>query len=95
MIEDQNVIDETELFQQKQRIEEKIKRAERKQIDDRIIDSLKKLGDISDSVSDLQYNINVIWKRTKQVEEELKEILSMPSLPSVQQEYPQQQNPSL
>ena len=68
-----------ELKQQKQRIEEKIKRFDRKQIDDKIKESLMKLEDISDSVSDIQNALNTVWKRTKQIEEELKEALAMPS----------------
>ena len=66
-----------ELVLQKQRIEENIKRFDRKSIDGKIADSLRKLRDISDSVSDLQNAVNIIWKRTKQIEEELKESLRL------------------
>ena len=66
-----------ELVLQKQRIEEGIKRFDRKNIDEKIVESLRKLRDINDSVSDLQNALNIVWKRTKQIEEELKEALRL------------------
>ena len=76
-LEENIVPNRDELIRQKLRIDEKIKRFDKKQIDEKINDSLIKLEDISDSVSDLQNSLNIIWKRTKQVEEELKEALSL------------------
>jgi len=88
-MEKEIAINREELAEQKQRVEEKIKRAERKHIDDKILDSLRKLDDITDAVSNLQNSINLVWKRTKQVEEELKEALVIPSSLSHPETYPQ------
>lgn len=71
------------LLEQRKRIEGKIKRFERKDIDDKIINSLRNLGDVIDAISDMQYALNIIWKRTQQINEELKEALAMPSSHSV------------
>jgi len=86
---EENIVNRSELLEQKRRVEEKIRRAERKEIDDRIVDSLRKIQDINNAVADLQYSLNTIWKRSKQVEEELNEIIAMPSIPSHQKIYPQ------
>ena len=66
-----------ELSLQRLRIEEKIRKFDRKQIDNKIKDALIKLEEITDSVSDIQNSLNIVWKRTKQVEEELKEALGL------------------
>ena len=66
------------LLEQRKRIEGKIKRFERKDIDGKIINSLRKLGDVIEAISDMQYALNIIWKRTQQINEELKEALAMP-----------------
>ena len=71
-------LDKENLLGQRKRIEERIKRFERKDIDGKIINSLKKLGDVIDAISDMQYALNIIWKRTQQIEEELKQALIMP-----------------
>ena len=64
-----------ELIQQKERLERNIKKLERKEIDDKITNSLVKIQDLSNSLADLQNSLNLAWKRTKQIEEELKEAL--------------------
>lgn len=69
-------IEKKDLLEQKERLDRRIKQAERKEIDDRIISSLRKIQDIRDSVSDLQNSLNIVWKRTQQVEEDLKEALT-------------------
>jgi len=71
------------LLEQRKRIEGKIKRFERKDIDDKTINSLRKLGDVIEAISDMQYALNIIWKRTQQINKELKEASAMPSSPSV------------
>ena len=73
------LLDKENLLEQRRRIEGKIKRYERKDIDEKIVNSLRNLGDVIDSISDMQYALNIIWKRTQQISEELKEALAMPS----------------
>jgi len=79
---EENPLNKESLLEQKKRIEGKIKRFERKDIDDKIITSLRNLGDVMDAISDMQYALNIIWKRTQQIDEELKKALAMPSSPS-------------
>jgi uncharacterized protein YoxC len=83
-----------ELLGQKALIDHKIKRFERKDIDDRVISSLQKIRDVNDAVSDLQHSLNLVWKRAKQIEEELNEILkphpTTPSAHSFHSQNPQQ-----
>ncbi len=64
-----------ELLMQKARLDAKLLRIERKEIDDKVISSLRKLEDISESLGDLQNSLNLIWKRTEQVKEELRDSL--------------------
>ena len=76
---EEDIANREELSLQKLRIDEKLKRFDRKQIDDKIKESLMKIEDINNAVSDLQNSLNLVYKRTKQVELELKEALVMPS----------------
>ena len=66
------------LIQQKDRVEERIRRVEHNHMQDRLGKSMAHLRDISDSISDLQNSLNSVWKRTKQIEEEIKQVLSVP-----------------
>ena len=66
-----------DLLTQKQIIEERIKRLDKKNIDDKVINSLRKLQDVSDSVSDMQNSLNLAWKRIQQIEQELREALNI------------------
>ena len=66
------------LIKQKERVEERIRRVERNHTDDRVSQALSNLRDITDSIGDLQNALNLIWKKTKHTEAELKEIQSMP-----------------
>jgi len=66
------------LIEQKERMEERIRRVERNHTDDRVIKCLSNLRDISDSIGDIQNSLNALWKKTKHTEAELKEIQSMP-----------------
>jgi archaellum component FlaC len=78
-----------DLIQQKDRVEERIRRVERNHMDDRLSICLGNLRDISDSLGDIQNALNLVWKRTKQVEEEVKQVLSMPSSLLRPGDYPQ------
>ena len=51
----------------------------RRNTDDKIQSCLRKLTEINEAVSDLQNSLNIVWKRTQQVEQELKEALVMHS----------------
>ena len=79
-----------ELIEQKERIEERIRRVERNHTDDRVSKCLSNLRDISDSIGDIQNSLNTLWKKTKHTEAELKEIQSMPFSVSRQNGNPQQ-----
>jgi len=68
-----------DLITQKARTEERIRRVERNHMDDRLSLCLSNLRDISDSLGDIQNSLNIVWKRTKKTEEEIKEVLTMPS----------------
>ena len=76
-MEDKGIADKTDLIQQKEIIENRIKRFERRHVDEKIKDSLGKLGEVNDAISDMQLSLNLIWKRTKQIEEELKDSLEL------------------
>jgi len=89
MPEENHLPEKENLFEQKKRIEERINRAERKATDDKLIGALRKLEDVTHSISDMQHSLNIVWKRTKQVEEELKEALATPSSLAHPQTYPQ------
>lgn len=78
-----------ELIKQKERVEERIRRVERNHMDDRLSIAMSKLRDVSDSIGDIQNALNLVWKRTKQIEEEVKEVLSMPFSLSRPADYPQ------
>ena len=82
--------DLNDLITQKARTEERIRRAERNHMDDRLSLCLSNLRDISDSLGDLQNSLNVIWKKTKRTEEEIKEVLTMPSSLARPEKNPQQ-----
>lgn len=84
-----------ELIAQKDRTEERIRRVERNHMDDRLTNVMGKLRDVNDSIGDIQNSLNIVWKRTKQIEEEIKEVLSMPFSLSRLEKYPQQRNLSL
>lgn len=77
------------LINQKERVEEKIRRVERNHTDDRVSECLSNLRDITDSIGDIQDSLNILWKKTKNTEIELKEILSMPFSLSRQNGNPQ------
>lgn len=63
-----------ELLEQKQRIDERLKQVENRSLNEKIIGSLGKLKDVNDSLGDLQNALNLIWKRTQQIEEELNKV---------------------
>jgi len=67
-----------ELVSQKNRIDEKIKKFDRKETEDRVRDSLRKLQDVTESLSDIQNSLNLAWKRTQQIHEELVAVLNLP-----------------
>jgi len=73
--------EKTHLDSQKEYIDRKIKRYERKEIDIHVFNSLRNVLDIKDAVSELQHALNVVWKRTQQVEEELRSVLEIPKEP--------------
>lgn len=66
-----------ELLEQKSRIEEKIRRLGKQDVNEKITTSLIKIHEINESLSDLQNSLNTVWKRTQQIEEELRFALSL------------------
>lgn len=64
-----------DLLQQKDHIESQIKILERKQQDGKLKDVMIKMQDISHSLTNMQNNLNMIWKRTQQVQEEVNSLL--------------------
>jgi len=71
------------LNDQKSYIDEKIRRFERKEIDTKCVDSLRKVLDVKDAVSEMQHALNIVWKRIQQIEEDLKSVLDVPHKKSV------------
>lgn len=62
-----------ELLHQKSRIDDKLIKLERQRSNDKIVDALRKLHELNDSISDMQNALNSVWKRLQQIEEDLKE----------------------
>ena len=63
------------LINEKIRIEEEIKKAEKKELNKNLLDVLSKLEEIEQCISNLQSNINHIWKRTEQLKEEISSLI--------------------
>lgn len=63
-----------ELLEQKNTLERRIKRLEDKEVRDKLEESLSKIRDISESLIPLQESLNIIWKRTHQLEESIKSL---------------------
>ncbi len=65
------------LIEQKNTVEEKIRDLDKTQVKEKIMESLKKINHINESLSALQDSLNVVWKKTQQIEEELKSAYSI------------------
>ena len=65
------------LIEQKNTVEEKIRDLDKTQVREKIMESLKKINHINESLSVLQDSLNVVWKRTQQIEEDLKSAYSL------------------
>lgn len=63
------------LLQEKERIERELKKAEKQDFNRSVISTIRKVEDISEAIITMQESINMIWKRTKQLETELKDLL--------------------
>jgi len=72
--EDLNSLRE-QLVEQKNSIEKRIKSLEKKGTKDKLSHCLNQVLDISDSLIPLQESLNIVWKRTHQLEEELKHLM--------------------
>ncbi|OIO80819.1 hypothetical protein AUJ84_02435 [Candidatus Pacearchaeota archaeon CG1_02_32_132] len=64
-----------QLVEQKSHLENRIKRLDDHQNREKLLDSLGKIQDISESLIPLQESLNIVWKRTQQIEEEIKEVV--------------------
>ncbi len=64
-----------QLIEQKNSLEARIKALEDKENRDLLMGSLQKLNDISESLIPLQESLNIVWKRTQQMDEEMKEVI--------------------
>ncbi len=64
-----------DLEEQRDFIEGKIRRIESKDKRDRLVNTLGQLQDISTALIPLQQSLNVIWKRTQQMETEIKKLI--------------------
>lgn len=64
-----------QLIEQKLHLENRIKRLDDHQNREKLLDSLGKIHDISESLIPLQESLNIVWKRTQQIEEEIKEVI--------------------
>lgn len=73
-----NEANREELMSQKNRIEEKIKKFDRKESEDRIREALTNLQEVTESLSDIQNSLNIAWKRTQKIQEELVSVLNLP-----------------
>lgn len=69
----------TELRIQKNAIDEQILRLEKKQIKNDLAETLLKIKDISNAIIPLQQSLNIIWKRTQQIEEEINKAIDKSS----------------
>lgn len=68
-----------DLIEQRNTLERRIKRLDDKETRDKLQDSLEKIKDISESLIPLQESLNIIWKRTHQVEESIKDLVEQHS----------------
>ncbi|NCN99367.1 hypothetical protein COU62_01875 [Candidatus Pacearchaeota archaeon CG10_big_fil_rev_8_21_14_0_10_35_219] len=64
-----------ELVKQRQSLKRRIKRLDDQENRNQLMESLRKIHDISASLIPLQESLNLVWKRTQQIEEEIKEVL--------------------
>ncbi len=65
------------LIEQKNLVEEKIRDLDKTQVKEKIMEALKKIDNVNESLSALQDSLNVVWKKTQQIEEELKSAYSI------------------
>jgi flagellar hook-basal body complex protein FliE len=67
-----------DLLHQKSHVEHQIKMLERKQQDDKLKDVMIRMQEINYSITLIQNNLNIVWKRAQQVQEEINEVLNAP-----------------
>ncbi len=60
----------------KARIEHELVRLEKKDLNDGVRNSLQKMHEITSSLATIQEMLNIIWKRTEQLNEELQHLKS-------------------
>ena len=58
----------------KARIEHELARIESKDLNDGIRNSLQKVHEVTSSIATIQEMLNIIWKRTEQLNEELQRL---------------------
>jgi archaellum component FlaC len=63
------------LNRERERIEEEIRKVERREMNKKLADSMKKLDEITRSLATLQESLNAIWKRTEQLKEDIKSLM--------------------
>lgn len=64
-----------DLERQKELIDDRLNSINRKKENDQLIDALSKTRDISTALIPLQQSLNLVWKRTQQIEEDLKKMI--------------------
>lgn len=65
-----------DLERQKSLIEDRIDRIDKKEVSDQLVGALSKIKDVSTALIPIQQSLNLIWKRTQQIEEDLKRLIS-------------------
>ncbi len=65
-----------ELIQEKEVLDYKLRRLEKKHVDDTLISTQADVSDIKDAISDIQNSLNIAWKRVHKIEEKIKSALS-------------------
>ena len=82
-----------DLLKKRQEIESEIKRLERSNMHSQLVNSLSILAEINNQITNAQESLNIIWKRTQQIEEEIKSIIVKYCEPSHHQKSLLEQNP--
>lgn len=68
-------MDAEQLKKERERLDEEISRILRRDLNRGLFESMKKLEEITYALSNLQENLNHIWKRTEQLKEEIKGLI--------------------
>ncbi len=66
-----------DLIAQKLNVEEEIRLLERREIERALMETLPKLHDLNHSLTAIQNNLNIVWKRTQQIQSEVQHILGI------------------